>query len=249
LLHNSPIFFYFSSAIKMKHVLFIGLLAIFSACGNQEGNKQKEEGQQENTALHEEQISKKLQVIYADTIGYHQELNARYYQGAVKVKWQNDLIEAALIYKYLDSNVVHVPGAVQITSDSMQVTGSGFSINLDTEIFQFDVVTGAKTISGKHQLRLNDSTSIAYAELIGFDNSKNVFYCKGDVKIRNESIMLETELIYYSPEKDSIVAPGPVKITYGNQIILGSGFAADMELTTYRIDSAEASVILKKDEQ
>jgi LPS export ABC transporter protein LptC len=82
-----------------------------------------------------------------------------------------------------------------------------------------------------------------------YTKNKNMWELKDSVVVVNESKdKLETELLYWSQEKDLIYTDRFVKITNEQQIIQGFGFESDPRLNKRRIKKVNAIIYLKEEE-
>ena len=76
-----------------------------------------------------------------------------------------------------------------------------------------------------------------------------LWQASGNVKVTNkEGEMLETEFLNWNERKEIIFSEEFVRITTGNQVIMGEGFEADQSFSNYRITKVTGELYLEDDQ-
>jgi len=127
--------------------------------------------------------------------------------------------------------IMRAPLAEQYDNEKEPYTDFRFGLNVD-------FYDGKKYISG--------SVSSKYAKYL---KNTNLWELKDSVVVIGENKeMLETELLYWDPEKDLIYTDRFVRITNVDQIVMGTGFESDSKLSKRHIKKPSATIYLKDEE-
>lgn len=117
--------------------------------------------------------------------------------------------------------------------------------NADVPYYEFKSGIKARFFKGQ-----NDTVGSISAKYAKYTNSKTLWELKDSVVVINEGKdKLETEVLFWDQQKDIIYTDRFVKITSEDQIVLGTGFESNSNLTNRKIKKVKATLYLKNNEK